>query len=194
MHEAYLRERGITGQDLELMTLEEEEDVQRLKTMFRLQFPALMSNIAKILLFRKEEKLACLLTAYYELSLDEESYYTAVESKNFVWLSFVWAFGKNFIGSRRNPRSNKVNVKALIEIIHKIFAKYPRRIEECCETVCKWKIMGDDDEHNVLWALLSEFQELLALKYMGYYWRFLKKELFVYALSNNNMTFMQKTL
>jgi len=100
-NEAYLRQRGITGLDIETMLFESEEDAEKLKSMFRIQFPCLMANIVKILLFKKEEKLACLLTAYYELSLDEDSYYQAVDNKNFQWLEFVWAFGKNFIGSRR---------------------------------------------------------------------------------------------
>lgn len=33
-----------------------------------------MANIVKILLYKKEEKLACILTAYYELSIEHEAY------------------------------------------------------------------------------------------------------------------------
>ena len=69
-HQAYLRERGITGYDIETTLLETPEAAQKLKNAFRLYFPCLMANIIKVLLFKKEEKLACLLTAYYELSLD----------------------------------------------------------------------------------------------------------------------------
>lgn len=79
-----------------------------------------MANIIKILLYKKEENLACLLTAYYEISIEDTYYYTAVENKNFKWLEFVWAFGKNFIGSRRSETSTKVNIKALLEIIKKV--------------------------------------------------------------------------
>ena len=153
-----------------------------------------MANIIKVLLFKKEEKLACLLTSYYELSLDEESYYQAVEGKKFEWLKFVWAFGKNYIGSLRQPSSIKVIIKALMEIVNRIHSANPRRMKECAETVCKWFIEGDEDEHNMLWALLSQHQEELALDYMGFYSRFVKKGLFVYALSNNNTFFMQKAL
>lgn len=46
----------------------------------------------------------------------------------------------------------------------------------------------------MMWALLSQYEEKLALKYMGYYCHFLDKGLFVFALSNNNTTFMQKAL
>mmetsp|Transcript_46451 Transcript_46451/g.61531 ORF Transcript_46451/g.61531 Transcript_46451/m.61531 type:complete len:132 (-) Transcript_46451:2063-2458(-) len=80
-------------------------------------------------------------------------------------------------------------------MINKIYEKEKsRKIEPCCEAVCKWMIVGDTDEYNMLWALLSIYQENLALNYMGYYHRFLNKGLFVYALSNNNTTFMQKAL
>jgi len=79
-----------------------------------------MANIIKILLYKKEEYLACLLTAYYEISIEDTYYYTAVENKNFKGLEFVWAFGKNFIGSRRSETSTKVNIKALLEIIKKV--------------------------------------------------------------------------
>lgn len=101
-HEDYLRQRGITGLDIENMRLETEEDGLKLKNLFRIHFPCLMANIVKILLYKKEENLACLLTAYYEISIEDTYYYTAVENKNFKWLEFVWAFGKNFIGSRRS--------------------------------------------------------------------------------------------
>ena len=36
----------------------------------RLYYPKLMATIVKVLLYKKEENLACLLTAYYELALD----------------------------------------------------------------------------------------------------------------------------
>ena len=56
-----------------------------LKNNFRLNFPVLMSNILKVLLFsskeggKGEEALACLLTAYYEISLDQEMIYQAID-------------------------------------------------------------------------------------------------------------------
>jgi hypothetical protein len=45
-----------------------------------------MANIVKILLYRGEEKLACLLTAYYEIALDREMIRAALNSKNYEWL------------------------------------------------------------------------------------------------------------
>ena len=60
---------GVTGQVVELLHLNDDEDMEILKNSFRLNFPVLMATIVKILLYRKEEKLACLLTAYYEIEL-----------------------------------------------------------------------------------------------------------------------------
>ena len=49
---AFLKEIGITGKDIELMTLDTEEDMMTLKNALRLRFPVLMSSIIKVLLFR----------------------------------------------------------------------------------------------------------------------------------------------
>ena len=46
----------------------------------------------------------------------------------------------------------------------------------------------------MLWGLLAIFQEQLALKYMGKYYLYLNKGLFVFALQNNNEIFMQEAL
>lgn len=62
-----------------------------------------MQNIIKILLFKDEEKVACILTAFYELSLDEDMIFKAIENRHMAWLQYVWAFKKNFIG----PKSSK---------------------------------------------------------------------------------------
>lgn len=51
--------------------------------------------------------------------------------------------------------------------------------------------LADD---NILQALLNHSLEEECLKYMGYYSRYLNKELFLYALSHNNDVFMQKAL
>ena len=83
--------------------LETEEDMVRLRAALRLRFPQFAANIIKIFLYRGEEKLACMLTAYYEISIDEEMYLMAIENGNFDWLNYVYAFGKNYIGVRRFP-------------------------------------------------------------------------------------------
>jgi hypothetical protein len=77
-----------------------------LKNSLRLRFPVLMSSIIKILLFRKELKLACLLTSMYEIAIDEEMLAAAIDHGQFQWLDYVWAFGKNYIGPRRLQQSS----------------------------------------------------------------------------------------
>jgi hypothetical protein len=49
------------------------------KNALRLRFPCFMSNIIKILLFREELRLACLLTSMYEISIDDEMLKSAIE-------------------------------------------------------------------------------------------------------------------
>ena len=71
----YIESVGVSGFDIELVEIETEADMVKLKKGFRLNFPVLMSNILKVLLFRDEEPLACLLTAYYEISVDQEMIY-----------------------------------------------------------------------------------------------------------------------
>ena len=108
----------ITGNQIEQCTIETEEDLDILKKNLRIYFPSLMAKIVEILLYRQEEQLACLLTAYYELNLQSANLKTAVKEKQFKWLSFVWVFGKNWYGYRNRPKQReKVIIKQLLEII-----------------------------------------------------------------------------
>jgi len=190
-NEAFLKQIGVSGLDIELMDICNEEDMQQLKKGFRLRFPVFMANILKILLYRGEEKLACLLTAYYEISLDEEMIFTAVENKQYAWLNFVWAFGKNYLNSRRMPNAKQVHFLQLFECIKKYYQRadlYRRDMR----TVCKWMFPGNDD---ILHALLHHREDSLCLEFMGYYSRFLEGgELFLFALEHGNSNFMQKAL
>ena len=47
-------------------------------------------------------------------------------------------------------------------------------------------------DNNILSALLEEKEDNLCVDYMGYYNRFLQKELLLQALKNNNKVFMRK--
>ena len=69
-----MEKKGVTGQVVELMELKSEEDMRELKKSFRINFPCLMATIVKVLLFKGEEKLACLLTAYYEIEFAKKDY------------------------------------------------------------------------------------------------------------------------
>ena len=57
-----------------------------------------MAGIIKVLLFRKETDLACYLTAFYEIYLDDETIKSAIEFGHFNWLKYLYAFNKNYIG------------------------------------------------------------------------------------------------
>ena len=57
-----------------------------------------MASIAKLLLWKKEEKLACLLAAYYKIAVDEELIKKAIELEMYEFLNFLWAFRKNIRG------------------------------------------------------------------------------------------------
>jgi hypothetical protein len=118
-----------------------------------------MANIIKILLFRGEQSLACLLTAYYEISLDEDMLFSAIDYSQFEWLSHVWAFGKNYLGSRR--RNGQIityemfftGIKGMKRIAKQNIpaAKF---FTETLSTLTKWFIEGDDD---ILKALLYHY-------------------------------------
>ena len=177
-----------------MMSLETREDSETLKTKCRIYFPRLMADITKILLHKKEEKLACLLTAYYELSIEDEDYAHAISSKNWAWLKYVWAFGKNYVRSRRDGEATLVTVKMLLKKVSDAYENNEKVRKDSCKEVCEWMMVGDSEEHNVLGALLEQNMEELALDYMGWYMRFLDKGLFIFALSNNNTHFMKEAL
>lgn len=102
--EHWLRRTNISGKSIELVELKTEEDMRTLKNSMRLRFPVLMATIIKILLYRKENKLACLLTSMYEISIDSEMLASAIKFDKWEWLEYVWVFGKNWLGARRNEQ------------------------------------------------------------------------------------------
>jgi len=61
-----------------------------------------MTNVLKIALQKEEEKLACIITAYYEVIIEQEMVIKALSMDNYQWLLFIWAFEKNFLGYRNN--------------------------------------------------------------------------------------------
>ena len=70
----------------------------RLKIEFRTKCPYFITPLTKLLLSKEEEKLACLVIAYYEISLEQDMIINSVTLENFEWLFYVWAFEKNYIG------------------------------------------------------------------------------------------------
>jgi len=59
----------------------------------------LMSEVIKVLLYRKEIDLACYLTSFYNLWIEKELICQAVEYKNLQWVKFLFAFNKNNIST-----------------------------------------------------------------------------------------------
>jgi len=57
-----------------------------------------MAGIIQILLYRGEEDLACLLTAFYSISLNLTMARVAIHLKYYKWLKYVWGFNKNYFG------------------------------------------------------------------------------------------------
>lgn len=68
-----------------------------------------MTNVLKIALQKDEEKISCIITAYYEVSLEEEMIIRALANYNYHWLMFVWAFDKNYVGPRTKDDSLFIN-------------------------------------------------------------------------------------
>ena len=69
--------------------------------------------------------------------------------------------------------------------------------ELALKTICDWKLAEDTEkpnDNNVLHALLYFYEDELCLFYMGMYKRFLKKELFVFALQYGNEYFIENAL
>jgi hypothetical protein len=85
---------------IENTRLEDINQLQEVKKSFRTKFQNLMTNILKIALQKEEEMLACIITAYYEVIIEQEMLIKALSMDNFRWLQFLWAFQKNFLGQR----------------------------------------------------------------------------------------------
>ena len=144
---------GVSGLDLENTNIETKEDVIALKRGLRIRFPLFMTNIVKILLFRGEEKLACLLTAYFELALDMEMFKCAVENRFFEWLQYVFVFRKNHVGLKNGPgarRSNKTKLVSLLDLFKIVKSTYKVLSvqQEILKIICEWMINGTDN--NIL--------------------------------------------
>ena len=83
---------NITGLDIENTHVHTLHQIRKVKVGLQIRFPILMANIIKILLFRDEIHLACFLTAFYEICLDEVMIQQAIEQDHYHWLNYVWAF------------------------------------------------------------------------------------------------------
>ncbi len=77
------------------------EDMQMLllvKNILRNQLQVVMTNVLRIVLMKHEEKLACIITAYYDFYLEEDTFIASLAHENFEFMHYIWAFGKNYLG------------------------------------------------------------------------------------------------
>lgn len=54
------------------MKLRSRQELIKIKAELRQCYETIVTNILKIALKKREEKIACLITAYYEIKVDEE--------------------------------------------------------------------------------------------------------------------------
>ena len=99
-----------------------------------------MSNILKIALQKNEETVACIITAYYEIELEEDMVVRAITSNNYHWLLFVWAFDKNYIGLRNQKEAIQLTFEQLFELMKKQYTD-PIELEKKIKDVIEWKII-----------------------------------------------------
>jgi len=154
-----------------------------IKVGFQLRFPIYMANIIKVLLFRDETDLACYLTAFYEIQVDELMIQEAIDSDYYKWLNYVWAFRKNYVVEASGHR--EVNLHDLFDYIINACKKYNEsgrtdkhngmKISQELEKVCKWKLAYHhheelaeaykdpdeviDEDDNILKALLTHMED-----------------------------------
>lgn len=87
-----------------------------IKYSFRMRFERFMTNVLKIAMRKNEEKITCLITAYYEFQLDNFMLIEALANDKYYWLMFVWAFEKNFLG-QKNDENSKMTFEKLFMMI-----------------------------------------------------------------------------
>lgn len=115
----YLKKEGLTGLDVEKTEIRTIQQIRKVKAGFQKNFPLFMAGVLKILLFKKEEDLACMLTAFYDLDLDETMYNLAIRKGQYKWLQYLWIFKKNFLGAK-----SKNNRFMLVKLFHTINSIY----------------------------------------------------------------------
>jgi hypothetical protein len=81
-----MKDQGISEHDIDNLDLNSKDKIILLKNNLRVKFPMLLTNILKIILFKGEDKLACVLTAFYEIALEEDMIFRAIEHSQYSWL------------------------------------------------------------------------------------------------------------
>ena len=100
---------------------------------------------------------------------------------------FIWAFDKNYIGTRNRGEALFIPFEQLFDLIKKQYLNDRKRSAEKIRLILDWKIMTTD---NILIALLHHHLDDLAIEFMGYYSHFLDKNLFIYCMTHGNTYFL----
>ena len=104
---------------------------------------------------------------------------------------FVYSFDKNYLGSRFKEECVPVKFENLFDMIKKQFEGSPEVIDGKLRLIMEWKVISND---NILKALLVHHFDELANEYMGFYYHFLDKELFVFCMTHGNTIFLRQAL
>lgn len=132
-----------------------------------------MTEIIQLLLFKDEVDLACYLTSFYELSINQSILELAIERKHHKWINYIWAFEKNYDGPPRERRP-KILLKQLFRYIEDLLHGKDDAVDQIkkeLKIVCDWKLdiekkeekleedfqnsEDEDEEDNILEALLE---------------------------------------
>jgi len=114
----------------------------QVKNSFRLRFQNLMTNVLKIALSKDEEMLACIITAYYEVVLEEEMIVRALANENYQWLLYVFAFEKNYVGPRNKEDSHFIAFEYLFDMIKKHYWAEPEVCQAKIREILEWKVIS----------------------------------------------------
>ena len=89
----------------------DQETLHDVKTIFRVKFQNLMTNMLKISLNLNEEFLACIIVAYNDLALDEDLMVFMIRNRYLDVLKYIFAFDKNYLGIREEEGAVKVSLR-----------------------------------------------------------------------------------
>ena len=107
-----------------------------------------MQDIIRVLFFNDEEDLACYLTAFYEVYVDEDLLKTAIAMDKYKWLNYLWVFKKNQLRHKKDGVKDleKVTIpySALFGHIDKVVKQVAeRKPKDEMKKVCEWLIPYD---------------------------------------------------
>jgi len=158
--------------------------------------PRLFTSLLNFCIDNKEETLACVIVAYYNILISEKMICKCLKNDFLHLLKFIWCFGKNYFEDETTAKTF-ISYTDLIKLSRVMYKEKfeGQDVEELvvrfCQSITKWYVITDD---NIIIALLKEGQDELALEIMGYYAQDINKELFLYCMTFGNEIFMKEAL